>query len=112
MELDAGLIPLPPLSPASLVGLDVPPESFFTEAFRTYPWMLTHHLPALGDWTGYLTEALEARIPPAVLTKSIDCANAPMKRKDKAEAKVRKAVLRAVIHDLGSLFSPSPTPPL
>src|SRR5487761_943541 len=112
MELDAGPIPpLPPLSPASLVGSDVPQESFFSEVFRTYPWMLTNHPPVEGDWSGYLTAALEADILPAVLAKCIDYAVSPKTRKDKANVKLRKAALRAITHDLGTLFSPPPTPP-
>ena len=114
MELDAGPIPLPPLSPASLTGSDVPQESFFAEVLRTYPWMLTYFPPADGNWTGYLTTALEAGIPAPVLEKCIKNAQSPMTRKDKAVAKIRKANLRAILHDLGTLYSPSPspTPPL
>ena len=73
--------------------------------------MLTNHPPVKGDWASFLIAALEADIPPAVLAKCIDYAVLPKTCKDKANVKLRKAALRAIIHDLGTLFSPSPTPP-
>ena len=72
--------------------------------------MLTHFPPADGDWTGYLIAALKASIPVPMLEKCIKNARSPMTRKDKAVAKIRKANLWAILHNLGTLYSPSPPP--
>ena len=76
--------------------------------------MLTHHPLIYMDWTGYLTAALKASIPASVLKKCIVNAMSLMTCKDKAVAKVCKANLQANLHNLGTLYSPSPspTPPL
>ena len=75
--------------------------------------MLTHYPPANGDWAGYITEALEANISAPMLVKCINNAWQPMTHKDKAVTKICKANLRAILHDLGTLYLPSPslTPP-
>ena len=54
--------------------------------------------------------ALEASIPAPVLEKCIKNAQSLMTCKDKAVAKVCKANLQANLHNLGTLYSPSPSP--
>ena len=111
MELDAGPIPSHP--PASSAGSDFSSESFHQDLFREYPWTLSHHPPASGSWQVWLTQALEHGIPAPILVQVIDNYTSPRTKSDRAVAKTRKALLKSIVHDLGSLFSPSPsaTPP-
>ena len=97
-----------------LTGLDVPPDFFFQELFWAYPWALSHHPPSSSrDWSGFLSKAIKAGIPAPVLVKVIENFKSPMMKKEKSVTKYQKGQLHAIVHNLGFLYSPSPsaTPP-